>query len=1735
MPEKEAKKMIRTKDRRLRRLIKFVLTSISLLLVLCFLTQEPIFTSRKASAAERIVYLKEVKVFEADSEKEARAACEKEGFTFVEKDLNKGAEKGGRVYMGYKTTENREEALYKIAILDMNGGFQIKNYNEMYEEFRKSNYSTAETLQMATTEFIDSYNNGSPKAIDAYNGLNLLSVPEVGEMKFGDYVVKGKTTTDFYARVLTESSNAAINSIISLLYAGLAPYQPETGDDDEEPQQTATWAGQMSDSSLWDVVGGGNLSQDEKDRLYRQYGDDAKALFRQMQEFATNFENSMASYNEEDMKKRVSGDSLEETVDNMDEIKQSDAGALYLNAYKMLNEYDANSDMPLGEWIVEMGKQTSEEVDLTQIYPMIDSMSYAQVRMTELAGFVPCASGLSENAHSEEYQKLLDTTANKIKDLIGKDSLSIWTNTDPDFAKSNVAFTSFAIRQNAAQAMLNGEANDSFAEKKEDIETAIKWLGVAGSAATVLGFVGWVVGGALLHIAEYAAISCLMSVASTMVTVSACIFKYAGYFGLAVLGFTLLFYGFCVIRDMIKEEEAKDYTTIPDYVIDAVKVKDGYANVKYKAVKNNKGKIADLNAYNGFNGWVCMYTSTDECVGSPIRADGEGNIFRIIYGDAHKPDDCDCVSFFGQVTPGNCNTNHKNDNTGGIYINYYTEKSLKNRTSTTNDAPKTDDKDKDKSTKQYFNDIIVRTARTEALAKSKITVEGYYIWDQNLSPDVRDGGKWEGGGQYTYIGYSITNDPKQAIRDIRVATFTPSGQIQFGDITYGCAGTLGFPATSKEENSEYPQNLDGLFITRNEKAGTPIEVGKLHLVKDFSDAEDGWEAVTTFSGLVYNFNTTRYNKQGSEAYLPGRKHVYPFEYTGYYTETDHTWENTDCYLYYEPEMTYDSETKYLSEIYFAFGTDSENEGRFDIGTSAHFNQLVQKLKTVPNATVLEDLNLAKSFNFKGYVIDSNQKYLHLCYTWSYNPYRALYGIAAFRGTVNSPNLPYTMSKATSYQGAPSGAADKSINYTSVSVVVQRTTQGRYVVRGISPENAYMTTTGLLGKNEKVPKGYTEDYLSNFLSYRQKTAFIPTGLYVSGYTEGKKPLTLDDVIISSTPHNATVSNGETPQTTEEKEESQTTYDEEESWDYDDDEQSWDYDDDEQSWDYDDDGGSRTNDQEEESQSTDEEEEEAPLEEAVSGTLSIDVTDERTLSGKKAQGVFTSVQDLMYPNETEPFNIAYPNWTSDENDKFEAGTPLYIYFRNTVVYKKYISRIFVGQCSRKDAKTDDEDKLKEFDKVVDINALIAATAAGSDEVIPVNVAADQDKAWYSRKDSNGRLEIEPAEDQPAAYISVARTDKEEEAIRGIMLYKSSPDKAVPNQLVVDGATYYCASNSSPIRMSNGNSYFLYYSYNMGVSPGRPITHITAGSEPFKSRQATALVTDKADTSDSKAVLYGDTTMKTFIRAAFENGDQVYFNKIYAASGSDKASAKLKLLEQGCTEYCDINLNEDAGGNAVYFGYRSYMLNEKAIRMKNTDEAKAAERAYQLSQAIYDIVCTVDEPYKPEGFVSQRYQIYYAPVVVVDKKTNKMSGVNLNEGTTGPEIYMYYATPYGAKEYNERAKTDKRAILSSMPNNYFSAPLTKIAFSKYDRVPYSEDVEASTSEQSNLLRWEYIMQSNNKQHIDLNEGAIKFDSDYRTSENRISMFAQREDGSVKPSAEITGGYIDEYDDIGYLLNVK
>ena len=1660
---KAVKKMIRTKDHTLRKAIFFAIKTIAIILVACFAIEYPLPLIGEVAAADKVYYISEIKAFQAETEEEAKRLCESEGYVCAQKNLNAGTGRDA-VFIGYKFTENRSEALYDISLLQMNGGYQIKDYAQANAELEKSNSGAAETMFASANEFIVNYENDSPKAKEAYEGLNLFNIPEAGNMKLGDYILQGKATKEFFAKVMTHASTGAVNAITNFLSTGLTPMEKET--DEETGQEVdVTWAGNVKKSSLWGIIEDEDISEDELADYDKEMGDDAQALFKQLQIFAAHLENGQAVYNEEKYLSELKNTNMEEAVNSADKPSDEDKSMAYVNAYSFLNQHEAFDGMPLGEYLVNIGKQTSEEVDFRKLYPVIDSMSYAQRKMIGMAGLMSLISTLGENEESKQAKSIINQSKEKIKELMNTDSFSIWINTNPEMADKKVAFTSDAIRVHAAQQMLNDQTHNTWEDAKDTINEVLKWINVGSSAITVLTFLTGeygIAGLALLAAKSAAAVvaSTTVSIATKVIAISTMVSSWAGLFSLIILAITIWFYVITLIIDYVRKTRAQEYTEMADYAIDVRNINGRYVNVTYKAVKDNKNRIADLNAYKAQNGWVCLYTSKDPNSGSPIRADESGNVFNIVYGEANKLNGYDCASFFGQITPGNCNTGAKKDNVNGIYINYYTERSLSNRSQSSD--PDSGSKGDD-GAKRYYSDLVVMSGKTPEIAKSKITVKegGYQIFDQNLSPDARK--VWENQDQYIYIGYKTTTDPKQAIRDIRVATFT-STPLTFGDISYACAGTLGFPANGKDENQEYPSNLDGLYFTSNENAGTPIEVGKLHLVSSHDEAQPGWEPVTTFSGLPYNFATTRYNGTGVGKIKPGRYHVYAYEYNGYATGKDHTWANQKRYLYYEPQVKYTEGTKYLSGIFFGFGTDSESTSAVVGETEASISELFDTLSATPHveeASASKGVNLAQSYYYKGFIVDSHQKYLRLYYTWSYNPYRALTDVQAFRGEPYISNLPYTIEKALTYPPKAAASAQTKVSYASASVAVQRSTVHTYAIRGISPENAYMAPNGLLGMNDQVCEGFTREAQGNF-TFAHEMPLLPTGLYVAGYVNGLPRLTLDDIVISQNKHDGVNNNG---------------------------------------------------------------------------TLTCDVSNETTLGGNKAEGDFFSIQDLKDPHCLTAFNISYPSWTDDEGsekkdnaqngDKFHAaGTSIYMYIKHQVVKKRYISRIFVGACTRDDAKSTDKDVLKNFDKQVDLKAMVEATSAGSDEMIPFDVAGDPTKAWYNYVQGGDDPEP-PKNGDPAAYVSVARTDDPDKAVKSIVLYKSEA-KAVPEQMQVDGAVYYCASNTTPIRMSNNKNYYLYYSYNQGTVPGKPITELNINEDVFVSGYSTALVVDNPDTTQIKngkinttnhSKPYGYASLQIFIHAAYEVRS-VYFNKIFAASGNTAKEAQLGLLEQGCTEFCNIDLNKGAGGKYIYFGYRGFTLREDKINSLTTDEARENEKEKQLQEAIYDIVCTVGEEFHPEGILSDRYQIYYSPVAKPDKSGNFV-GTNLNEGTTGPEIYMYFTTTYAAKNYNENVKRDSKKKFSTMPKDYLLSPLTKIGFALYDYVPYSQELAAASSGSEEITPWEYVMNSNNKSQIDLNEGAVSFDKNHLTGDNRITMFAQREAGNVKPSAEITGGY--------------
>ncbi|WP_026836100.1 hypothetical protein [Eubacterium xylanophilum] len=1719
-------------------------------------------------------YVSDIRLFYAlFSIDEAKKKCKESGFIPVEGDLNNGTDKN-HVVLGYKETDNREDAIYSVKLLSMDAGFELKDYKELLKEYKNTNAPVVDAIEAAALEFIANYNAGSPKAKEAYEGLNLICVPEADNMKLGDYIVQDKADWDFYADIVAKSSAGTINAILGYLSLGVAAFENERVN---KKDVSVSWAEAVKDSPVWEEVEEA-VSEDDFDDLYEEYGDDARAFHKKLQEFATAFDNAMATFDEEDYASELNSyknKAEADVVNDSEKLSENDQGAMYIALYEELEKYYINKTDTLGEYLLELGHETSDEIDLTKLYPIIGSMTYAERCLASMGGLISLASTLGENKEDEEASEKISEAAAQIKSIIGRDSYSIWMNNNEEIKDKKVAYTSDAVRMSAAQKLVEDYDPTTWKEKADEV---MKWVNLAlgvvscvlilaqfQAVATVIALVP----AGICAIAAACGLTCaattITAIATKIAGAAAASAGPVGWIALAVLVVSMIvIWAVSAILKYQKENSDIDYDEVPDYVADCASVSGHQYLSYYKGVgserqpaKQYKGKltseeaendyhgqdgISDVNGRMGFRGWNCMYYSKDSNTGSPLVIREEKCPFSVIYGDkgSNAINGYESVNSFGEITPGNCNALMKKDSGNGVFVHYRTEKSILNDGGSGDNNGNTDNNGK----KTYIKDIIVKSADTESRAKAKISTKGYKVWDYNIAGEARKNYSRHEEWAYTYIGYSITDDPEKAIKDIRVATYTPmsNNELRFGDVKYGCAGNLGYKADSTSEDKEYPSDLDGLWITTDSKAGTPIEVGKLHLVGDHADGKyvnDGWVPVTTFSGVPYNFASTRdWDKDDWE---PGRLGNYGYSYTCYQTSTDNKWDSPAKYLYYEPETKYTSGTKYLSGLFFTFGTDSESTGSKVGETLASYSQLTDRMAKTPN-TVIIDGNLASSFYYKGYVVESNQKYMNLGYSWSYNPYRALTDIKAFQGNIFSTELPYSITKPVSVEDKYS---ESSVAYDAVTVISQRTTtRCKYVTRGIGPENAYMSPTGLLGTNKQVYKGYTSYKPGGYKYSKDNMPFILSGLYVSGPVGNMEKIKLNDIIISSKAHSGAIKDGK---------------------------------------------------------------------------ITANISGEKTLSGEKASGEFNSIQEMKRPHELNPFNIAYPEWTDDDGNHHNAATPLYIYTRRTTLKKKYISKLTVGSYSFDDTKLDEDiDVNHTIAKQVDLNAMVIANGEATDEVIPVNAAVVPGRAWYDtvynpdNKCANladmaggayypeaipkknppydvkvnrlpclpphfdivkdGKHDVGAGEasgdyvNRPATYISVSRTDNEDEAIRGILLFKAPKDTTtVAEKIQVDGVEYKCASPSTPIIMTPSDGkmdpknqsykwkkekYYLYYTYNMGVSPGQPITDVIIDGNVFNSKQSTALCVDKKDKVEAgkdgkktiveRAVPYGEGELSTFIHTKYEDGGNTFFNRIYTAGGSSRQDALLKLLEQGCTEFCDMNLNEGTsaeedepgekknGGDYIYFGYRGYTLDEKAINKKSTEEAREKELENQLEEAIYDIVCTVGEEYHPEGITTERYQIHYNPVVKLGRKDDK-TGVDLNSGTNGPQIYMYYTTPYVVSEYNKKAGSDVRLDISPEPKEYLKSPLTRMCFTRYDRVPYSKGAGVASTFGNDKRPWEYVLLSDYSEPVDLNDGAVKLDEDWHTENNHISMFVQRQDGSVKGAAEITGGYISSEAEVG------
>ena len=94
-----------------------------------------------------ITYVSDVRLFYAvESLDKAKEKCIDSGFIPVEGDLNAGTDRN-HVCMGYKTTQNKEEAITSIKTLSMQSGYELKDYEELQKKYKDSNSAIIDTIR----------------------------------------------------------------------------------------------------------------------------------------------------------------------------------------------------------------------------------------------------------------------------------------------------------------------------------------------------------------------------------------------------------------------------------------------------------------------------------------------------------------------------------------------------------------------------------------------------------------------------------------------------------------------------------------------------------------------------------------------------------------------------------------------------------------------------------------------------------------------------------------------------------------------------------------------------------------------------------------------------------------------------------------------------------------------------------------------------------------------------------------------------------------------------------------------------------------------------------------------------------------------------------------------------------------------------------------------------------------------------------------------------------------------------------------------------------------------------------------------------------------------------------------------------------------------------------------------------------------------------------------------------
>ncbi len=687
------------------------LISIVLAVSLCVTT----CTSAFAASFSGKKYVKEMIISYGNTADEAKKWLTDNDYEILDYNLNEGADNKlstkRAVYIGYKTTDDADEAITDMKLMNMKGGYSVQDYQMLLDEQKSNIRAFFNNFKVAVKEYRNNYNAGQQRAIAAHDLLNMMYDDDT-KQNLGDLLLN-KTKeeyTDEEYNALSDDEKAKVADMTTILMqangnAVLAMEQVialATDDND------TLWMTRYQDAKTYDDMISDALNNDDitlkqaTKELAIEYDDDAKKIAEALVQYKSYLEN----YTNTDITLYSTEDELEayqKAHEDFDYSVWFTAGTQYELTKSLENDEVSLYDL------IYSDEYDVENADRYMLYPLVSVLTEGQRACLD---FLPMQQLMAIGLNNDETVK---AAMDKIGKAVSKEegTYSVYEGIDRSFFDGDVALTG------EAYTLQNSSGKNPTEKWTDNISTLSLIFYCSFGVSALATLATFSLSGYYSHLSKnlkkaskdfynkyelklsdsYELIEgekaealeneandfhkkYVQSKASSKSAAAMSKVLFTAGIIISCVTIVLMLVSLWRVYEDVKAYYNTEFTAIPSHMVNqGVDENDEKVFTYYSAVKCNReeqGMVTDNNKlledFGDLNGdvgrqWVALYTTKDKAAGDPITTD-----IVVQYKDTNIPDDRNPLSIFCESVAQNL-TNEKmgytyNDSKGGIYLFY---------------------------------------------------------------------------------------------------------------------------------------------------------------------------------------------------------------------------------------------------------------------------------------------------------------------------------------------------------------------------------------------------------------------------------------------------------------------------------------------------------------------------------------------------------------------------------------------------------------------------------------------------------------------------------------------------------------------------------------------------------------------------------------------------------------------------------------------------------------------------------------------------------------------------------------------------------------------------------------------------------------------------------------------------------------------------------------------------------